>query len=154
MALFDDGTQEIIGACIEVHRHLGPGLLEQTYEHCLCHELWLRGIAHERHIAVPLRYKDVILGAPFRIDLVVKPRILVEAKAVERLTPIHIAQVLTYLRIADLETGLLVNFNVPVMKQGLRRLTRPRGPVAAEGSPWMREAQEPLGNEDPERPGG
>jgi GxxExxY protein len=120
---FADGSDAVIGACIEVHRHLGPGLLESTYEHCLCHELTVRGIGFRRQVSVPLSYKGLSLDCGYRLDLLVEPQILVELKAVERLLPIHDAQVLTYLRLTGLTTALLVNFNVPVLRLGLRRLT-------------------------------
>jgi GxxExxY protein len=120
---FDDGSEDIIGACIEVHRHLGPGLLESVYQECLCHELSLRGLRFERERPLPIEYKGVGLSCGYRLDLVVDARILVELKAVDRLMPIHRAQVITYLRLAKLHTGLLINFNVPALRFGLRRLT-------------------------------
>jgi GxxExxY protein len=120
---FLDGSDTVIGACIEVHRHLGPGLLESTYEHCLCHELALRGIPFRRQVPVPLSYKGLSLDCAYRLDLLVEPQLLVELKAVERLLPIHEAQVLTYLKLTGLKTALLVNFNMPVLRFGLRRLT-------------------------------
>jgi len=121
---FEDGSTEIIGACIEVHRHLGPGLLESTYQRCLAHELSLRNIPFTEQVQLPVRYKGIHLGCGYRMDFVVTNRILVELKAVEGLLPIHTAQVLTYLKLTGLPVGLLVNFNVPVLKHGLRRLTR------------------------------
>jgi GxxExxY protein len=121
---FTDGSSDVIGACIEVHRHLGPGLLESTYEHCLAHELTLRRIPFQRQLVLPVRYKGEHLDCGYRIDFIVRDTILVEIKAVERLQLIHTAQVLTYLKLTGLGTGLLVNFNVPVLKHGLRRLTQ------------------------------
>jgi GxxExxY protein len=121
---FVDGSSDVIGACIDVHRHLGPGLLESTYERCLAHELTLRRLAFQRQLLLPVSYKGEHLDCGYRIDFIVADTILVEIKAVERLQPIHTAQVLTYLKLTGLETGLLVNFNVPVLKHGLRRLTR------------------------------
>jgi GxxExxY protein len=115
-------SREIIAALIEVHRHLGPGLLESAYEASACRELALRGIPFERQRAMPLVYKDFILENAYRLDLIVDGRVLLELKAVEALLPIHVAQVVTYLRLSRLPIGLLVNFNVPVLKQGLRRL--------------------------------
>lgn len=123
---FDDCTKEIIGACIEVHRHLGPGLLEGVYESCLCAELRSQGLRYDRQVFMPVHYKGEVLSALHRIDLIVEGKILVEIKVVERLHPVHVAQVLTYLQIANLDIGLLVNFNVAVMRDGLRRLTRRR----------------------------
>ncbi len=119
----DDLSEQIIGGCIEVHRHLGPGLLESAYEQCLCHEFTLRALRFERQVPLPLAYKGLLLDCGYRLDLVVEARILVELKAVERLLPVHSAQVLTYLKLTNLGVGLLVNFNVPTLRQGLRRLT-------------------------------
>jgi GxxExxY protein len=119
---FDDGTEEVIGALIEVHRTLGPGLLESTYEACLVHELTLRGLRCERQKPLAVRYKGLFVECGYRLDLLVEDRILIELKAVERLLPIHTAQVLTYLKLSEVRVGLLVNFNVRVLKDGLRRL--------------------------------
>jgi GxxExxY protein len=120
---FGDGTEAVIGALIEVHRHLGPGLMESAYEACVCAELAERGIELERQRALPIRYKGVHLDCGYRLDLVVRRHILLELKAVERLLPIHEAQVITYLRLSQLPVALLVNFNVTVLRNGLRRLT-------------------------------
>jgi GxxExxY protein len=113
----------VIGACIEVHRHLGPGLLESAYELCLAHELQLRGLRVERQRPVPLLYKGISLDCGYRLDLVIDDALVVEIKAVDRLMPIHRAQVLTYLRLTGLRVGLLVNFHSDVIKTDLRRLT-------------------------------
>ena len=121
---FQDGSEEIIGACIEVHRHLGPGLLESAYKTCLRRELSLRGLPFEYERPLTLEYKGVLLDCGYRIDFVVDRRIILEIKAVEQLLPVHQAQVITYLKLTNLDTALLVNFNVPVIKSGLRRLTR------------------------------
>lgn len=112
----------IIGAAIEVHRHLGPGLLESTYEHCLAHELVLRGIPFERQKALPLVYKGIELETGFRVDFLVGGLVIVELKAVEALNEVHEAQVLTYLRLSGCKLGLLINFNVPLLKDGIKRL--------------------------------
>ena len=120
---FDDGTENVIGALIEVHRGLGPGLLESAYEACLCAELSLRGLRFGRQQALHVEYKGLHVDCGYRLDLVVEGRILLELKSIERLLPIHEAQVVTYLRLAKLPVGLLVNFNVVVLKTGLRRLT-------------------------------
>jgi GxxExxY protein len=125
---FEDGSEEVIGACIEVHRHLGPGLLESAYETCLAQELALRGLRFDRQRALPVDYKGVRLDCGYRLDLVVADRLLLELKAVDRLTAVHEAQVLTYLKLARLSTGLLVNFNVTSLKHGLRRLSRKPDP--------------------------
>ena len=117
-------TAAIIGAAIEVHRHLGPGLLESAYEECLCRELELRRIAFERQKPLPLEYKGARLDCGYRIDLLVEGRVVVEVKAVGAPAPIHEAQVLTYLKLAQAKVGLLINFNVPVLKAGLKRLVQ------------------------------
>ena len=119
----DPLTGRVIGACIEVHRQLGPGLLESVYEVCLCHELALRGMAFARQLVVPFNYKGLIEGS-HRLGLVVEHRVIVEVKAVEALLPVHEAQLTTYLKLSTYEVGLLVNFNVPLLRQGLRRLLK------------------------------
>lgn len=121
---FGDGSEKIIAACIEVHRHLGPGLLESAYQQCLCREFSLNGISFDRERKLPVEYKGVLLDCSYRLDFVVDERIIVEVKTVDRLLPIHQAQAITYLRLSDLNTLLLVNFNVPAIKWGLRRFTR------------------------------
>jgi GxxExxY protein len=121
-----DLTRSIIGAAIEVHKLLGPGLLESAYEECLCHELALRGIRFEKQKPVPLVYKAVKLDCEFRLDLLVEGRVVVELKSTESLGPIHEAIVLTYLRLSGHQIGLLINFNVPVLKDGVRRFVMPR----------------------------
>ena len=113
---------KIIGAAMEVHRTLGPGLLESTYEACLCREFQLQGIPFEHQVTLPVEYKELKLDCGYRIDLLVDRLIIVEIKAVEGLDPIHEAQLLTYLRLKKLWLGLLINFNVPVLKEGIRRL--------------------------------
>lgn len=120
---FGDGTEEVIGALIEVHRTLGLGLLESAYEACVCAELTLRGMRVIRQRALPLAYKGLRLHCGYRLDIVVDERILIELKTVEGLLPIHEAQVVTYLRLANLPVGLLVNFNVMFLRTALRRLT-------------------------------
>ncbi|HUL15898.1 MAG TPA: GxxExxY protein [Terriglobales bacterium] len=119
--LDSDLTRKIIGAAIEVHRLLGPGLLESAYEECLCKELTLRGIGHERQKPVPVVYKGVKLECGYRIDILVERRIVVELKAIEQIAPIHEAVVLTYLKLSRNRVGLLINFHVPVLKEGVRR---------------------------------
>ena len=115
-------TGEIIGAAIEVHRHLGPGLLESTYQACLSRELELRGVPFEYEKPRPLEYKGVRLDCGYRLDLLVANSVVVEVKSVEALAPIHEAQLLTYLKLTGVKIGLLLNFNVVVLKSGLRRL--------------------------------
>ncbi len=115
-------TERVIGAMMEVHRALGPGLLESVYETCLCEELTFRRIAFERQRPINVTYKGVSITDCYRLDVVVADRILIEIKSVETLLPIHQAQVLTYLKLTGLPFALLVNFNVPVLRDGLRRL--------------------------------
>ncbi len=115
-------TKAIIGAAIEVHKALGPGLLESAYEECLCRELDLRQIPYKRQQALPVEYKGLKLDCGYRMDLLVAEDVVVEIKAVEALHPIHEAQLLTYLRLGGWKVGLLINFNVPLLKQGIKRL--------------------------------
>jgi len=115
-------TGEIIGAAIEVHKVLGPGLLENIYEECLCVELIRRGMSFERQKELPILYKDAKLECGYRLDLLVENKIIVELKACEILLPIHEAQLLTYLKLSGNKLGLLINFNVPVLKEGIKRL--------------------------------
>jgi GxxExxY protein len=114
-------TDAIIGTAMEVHRVLGPGLLESTYEMCLCRELSLRGIPFERQVPIPVEYKGVKLDCGYRADLVVDGTILVEIKAIDSLLAIHEAQLLSYLKLGGWQVGLLINFNVELLKHGLRR---------------------------------
>ena len=113
---------KVIGACIEIHRELGPGLLERAYEECLAYELSQAGLRFERQRALPVRYKEVRLDCGYRLDFVVEDALIVELKAVADLHPIHEAQLLTYLRLDHKPLGLLINFNVPTLKQGVRRV--------------------------------
>ncbi|RPH40325.1 MAG: GxxExxY protein [Planctomycetota bacterium] len=115
-------TEKIIGAAIEVHRELGPGLLESAYEECLAHELTLRRVPFNRQQSLPITYKAVKLDCGYRLDLLVEQRVIVEIKAVERIIPIHQSQLLSYLRLSRIKWGLLLNFNVPVLRQGMRRM--------------------------------
>ncbi len=115
-------TQEIIGAAIEVHRALGPGLLESAYEACLCRELGLRRINFESQVPLPVSYKDVRVECGYRIDLCVENKVIIELKSVDELTNLHRAQLLTYLRLSGKKIGLLLNFNAPVLKDGIVRL--------------------------------
>jgi len=114
-------TERVIGFAIDVHRHLGPGLLESAYEECLCFELKQGGIAHSRQVPLPVIYKDVRLDCGYRMDIVVAGELVLEVKAVERVLPIHEAQILTYLRLSGHKVGLLMNFNSVLLKDGLRR---------------------------------
>jgi GxxExxY protein len=140
-------TDQVIGAAIEVHKQLGPGLMESAYEECLCYELSQRGVKFERQVHLPIAYKGLKLDCGYRMDLVVENLVVVEIKAIDELLPIHSAQVLTYLRSSGKRIGLLLNFNVTVLKQGLRRLANryvdpaeaPR--VSASSAPAVGEEQ-------------
>ena len=118
----DELTQTVIGAAIEVHRRLGPGLLESVYEECLCHEFAIRGLAFRRQVPLPVTYKDVTLACGFKADIVIPERLILELKASERLLPLYTAQLITYLRLTGIPIGLLINFNVTSLRQGIRRI--------------------------------
>src|SRR5580700_5934187 len=115
-------TDRIIGGAIEVHRHLGPGLLESAYEECLCYELGQAGLSFQRQVAAPVTYKGLKLDCAYRLDLVVEDSVIVEIKAIDALIPIHSSQLLTYLKSLNKRVGLLINFNVPILKYGLKRI--------------------------------
>jgi GxxExxY protein len=117
----DSRTNAILGAAIDVHRHLGPGLLESAYEECLCHEFCLRELRFQRQVDLPVDYKGLKLNCGYKIDLIVQDEVILELKAVEKLLPIHQAQLLTYLKLAQKKVGLLINFNVPLLTQGIIR---------------------------------
>ncbi len=114
-------TQKIIAAGIEVHKHLGPGLLEGTYQTCLASELENFNLNYQREVSVPLNYKGKNLDCGFRVDFLIENTVIVELKAVEALLDTHASQILTYLRLMNKSIGLLLNFNVPILKQGIRR---------------------------------
>jgi len=116
-------TSEVIAAAIEVHKILGPGLLESTYEECLCRELGLRKISFERQKELPIVYKGFSLDCGYRLDVIVDSRLILELKACENLSPIHQAQLLTYLKLTGMKVGLLINFNVPILKEGINRIS-------------------------------
>jgi GxxExxY protein len=115
-------TEKVIGLAIEVHRQLGPGLLESAYEECLCLELQEAGLAFRRRAPLPITYKSVRLDCGYRLDLLIEDQLILELKSVEGLLPIHEAQVLTYMKLSGVRTGLLLNFNSAVLKNGIRRL--------------------------------
>ena len=115
-------TSEIISAAIEVHRHLGPGLLESPYEECMAFELQQRNLAVERQLGLPIMYKGNKLDQSCRIDFLVNNQVVIEQKSVNNIEPIHNAQLLTYLKLSNKRYGLRLNFNVPIMKQGIKRL--------------------------------
>jgi GxxExxY protein len=118
---FDELSNRVIGCAIEVHRHLGPGLLESAYEHCLAHELIMCGMSCARQVPVPIQYKSTTLDCGYRLDLLVEGSLVLELKSVERLLPIHEAQLLSYMKLAKIPVGLLLNFNVRQMRDGIRR---------------------------------
>jgi GxxExxY protein len=118
----DPLTRAVIGAAIEVHRMLGPALLGSVYEECLCHELKLHSIPHQRQAPMPVVYKNLKLEHGYRIDILIPGRLVIEIKAVEAIAPVHEAQLLTYLRLTGIHTGLLLNFYVPVLKDGIKRM--------------------------------
>ena len=118
---FDELSNRVIGCAIEVHRHLGPGLLESTYEQCLARELSLSNLPFRLQCPLPVVYKGLHLECGYRVDLLIQDRLIVELKAVEKLTGIHQAQLLTYMRLSSIHIGLLINFNVPILHKGLRR---------------------------------
>jgi GxxExxY protein len=116
--LHEELTERVIGAAIEVHRALGPGLLESAYEECLCHEFHLQGILFERQRALPVEYKGVKLDCGYRLDLIVQNKLILEIKCVEHIIPVHEAQLLTYLKMTGMRVGLILNFNVSTLTKG------------------------------------
>ena len=119
--LFEKLTEPVIQAAIEVHKNLGPGLLESTYEQCLAHELQLKGIHFKSQLPLPVEYKGIQLDTGYRIDLLIEDSLIIELKSVEKILPIHEAQILTYIKLAKVKIGLLINFNVLKVKEGIRR---------------------------------
>ena len=117
----DPVTKKIIGCAIEVHRELGPDLLESTYQQCLAHEMSLNGLEFKLEHPLPVRYKGILLDCGYRIDLLVEEEVVIELKSVEELLPIHQAQIPTYMKLTEMETGLLINFNVTMLKDGIKR---------------------------------
>jgi GxxExxY protein len=115
-------SKEIIDAAIEVHRHLSPGLLESAYEECLCKELEIRNIVFKRQKPLALVYKGTTLECEYKLDIVVEGKVILELKSVNKIESIHEAQLLTYLKLADLKLGILINFNVPILKKGIKRI--------------------------------
>jgi GxxExxY protein len=114
-------TERVIGACIEVHRNTGPGLLESAYEQCLCRELSLQGIPFQLQIPLPVNYKGTLLDCGYRVDVLIDGKLLIELKSVDKVLPLHEAQLLTYLRLGGWKVGLLINFNVRVLTDGIVR---------------------------------
>jgi len=118
----DELSGSVIGACIEVHRALGPGLLESAYEECVCHELTLRRLTFQRQVPLPVHYKGVNLDCAYRLDVLVEQALVLELKAVDELLPVHDAQLITYLKLSGYTRGLLINFHVAVLKNGIKRI--------------------------------
>jgi len=121
MLIQEQLTEQVIGAAIEVHRELGPGLLESAYEECFCHELHLRNLGFQRQVDLPVAYKDLKLDCGYRLDVVIENLVVVELKSIGQVLPVHQAQLLTYLRLSGKKVGLLINFNVAVLKSGITR---------------------------------
>jgi len=119
-------SRQVVDSAFAVHYSLGPGLLESVYERCLAYELEKRGLSVARQLLLPIRYEELFIEAGFRLDMLVNDGLVVEIKSVERLLPIHETQLLTYLKMANLHLGLLINFNVPRLRDGVRRLVRSR----------------------------
>jgi GxxExxY protein len=128
-------THRIIGACIEVHKALGPGLVESIYEVCLCRELELSDLPFRRQVPLPIEYKGVRTDAGYRLDLIVDERVIVELKSVEMLLPVHEAQIITYLKVTGLPAGLLVNFNTTAVARGVRRFANTNPKISANSAP-------------------
>ena len=121
MLIQEQLTEQVIGAAIEVHRELGPGLLESAYEECFCHELHLRNLGFQRQVDLPVASKDLKFDCGYRLDVVIENLVVVELKSIEQVLPVHQAQLLTYLRLSGKKVGLLINFNVAVLKSGITR---------------------------------
>ena len=119
----DSLTEKVIGCAISVHKELGPGLLESSYEHCLNYELNTQGIAVQRQVTLPVKYKSITVDAGYRLDLLVEDNLIVELKAVDKLSNIHLAQMMTYLKLTGIKTGLIVNFNVIKLVNGIKRVS-------------------------------
>ena len=118
---FDGLSRSVIGCAIEVHRNLGPGLLESTYRQCLAYELSNSGVPFQMEVPLPVRYKEILLDCGYRIELLLRDELIVEIKSVETLLPIHQAHILTYMRLANVPLGLLINFNLTKLQNGIKR---------------------------------
>ena len=115
-------TEQIIGCAIEVHRHLGPGMLESAYQKCLGHELTLNSISFKAEVPMPVRYKDKLMDCGYRLDFLIENQVIVELKSVDKVLPVHHAQLLSYMRLAEVNIGLLINFNVKRLVDGIKRM--------------------------------
>lgn len=120
--LFDKWSNKVIGCAVEVHRHLGPGLLESVYSKCLAYEMRLQGISYIREARLPVNYKDITLEEGYRIDFLVEDELIIELKSVEEILPVHQAQVLSYMKLSGKNAGLILNFNVQLLKDGIKRM--------------------------------
>jgi len=118
---FDQLSHSVIACALEVHTQLGAGLMESCYESCFCHELAIRNIKYQRQVVLPIEYKNVQVKNGYRVDLLIENKLIIELKSVEKILPIHARQLLTYMKLAKIKTGLLINFNVYHLKQGIRR---------------------------------
>jgi GxxExxY protein len=116
--IYQELTEQIIGGAIEVHKAIGPGLLESVYQECMCREMYLRGLRFEREVKVPVIYKGVALDCGYRLDMIVEDTVILELKSADRIIPVHEAQLLTYLKLLDKPVGFIINFNVPVLRSG------------------------------------
>lgn len=141
----DTLSETVIGAALDVHTMLGAGLLESAYEECLCHELTLRRIGFSRQASLPLDYKGIRLDCGYRIDILIPNALIVEIKSVDKLLPVHQAQLITYLRLTGISTGLLINFNVPHLRQGIRRLKAAREAGITPSRPPILPVKSPSG---------
>ncbi|HEG44602.1 MAG TPA: GxxExxY protein [Phycisphaerales bacterium] len=118
---FDELSNKVIGCAIEVHRNLGPGLLESAYEQCLSYELLQAGIGHQTQKEISVKYKEITLDCGYKADIMVEDKLIVELKAVDKVTPVYEVQILTYMKLTNIKTGLLINFNVKLLKDGIKR---------------------------------
>lgn len=120
--LFEELTEKIIGAAIEVHKELGPGLLENVYSECLSYELYRNNLNFKREVDLPVKYKDKIMDCKYRLDFIIEDKVIIELKSVESLLKIHEAQLITYLKLSNIKLGLLINFNTDFLKNGIKRI--------------------------------
>jgi len=137
MAIGDAVTEKIIGCGIAIHRALGPGLLESAYEECIALELQQAGLEFKRQVPLPVVYKTIRLEQGYRVDFIVEQRVIVEIKSIERLHPVHEAQLLTYLRLSGIRTGLLINFGAAVLREGIRRMSLREAPESISPPPRL-----------------
>lgn len=141
--IYQDLTEQIIGGAIEVHKAIGPGLLESVYQECMCREMNLRGLRFQREVKVPVIYKGVALDCGYRLDMIIEDAVILELKSADRIIPVHEAQLLTYLKLLDKPVGFIINFNVPILRSGgiVRK-------VFDSASPRLRGESSSLGHSD------